>query len=1105
MKIVVSIRALLILLLFPIISFGFTLSVTLTNETCPGNGSLSFTVSNADPTGTIVFFVYKLPDITTPYASGPDNVLNGLTAGDYRIIARETVGSVTTSQQMDIKITSLFKPLTYTIQSVKDACSNRSTVTVITNTGTAATYAIISGPATFPEQASNTFTGLAAGIYRFRVTDICGNSVVQAFTVTVNPTVLTTTNPHFTDPTPSSCNFVVANNTVVASTGTVIAYPLNIQYILYLPGGSSTINVVLNSGNPTSQDISQTIPYDVNNDYLYSVTLTDACGTTFPATNFIVNNDISIESDVIPLPCNQYYFTLKIKNSSGPYSLQFTTMPAGFNPTAFNGSYPGPLSLPTVDFGSLTNPVPFGDYEVSITDTCGKTDSVKFTVEDAPPVVSAIGASNGCLSNDGQITVSGNSKVVAAVVTAAPAGYPFPLPHNVSGSIDSAGILNLNPVPQGDYTLRVTDDCGDIYDPLNVTVPAYENQGIQVDVLQGCGTGRASIKITGNNGKLTSVRITAAPAGFTFTLPYDISNNIVATGELYLTDLPSGNYTFTAVDGCNFTSSKSAVIDGYTITTSSFSLVADCGVFNIPLEFLSNASTAETFGLQKLLDADAGIWGNPITEAVYVDGTAPNGTNSYMLENHATNFNLTFNGVFRIVHHFVSYNNGSDINAGLVPSEAKSCIEILSPTLSFANALAINDVFRIPCSSTGNFDVLLNTTGPPPLHYRITEKDGIPFIVDNGTSNVFLNITPGIYKFEVEDSCGNTVNRTFDVSDLTSLVTIYPVCDMLYCTSTITGNETFDLSAQSPIILGDQSTADYTLSYYTSQANADSNTNPISNLTAFNPTTNPQTIYIRLIFNQLPNCFQTGTFDLITGQNPRVNLLTDYVVCDSQPIQLDASGGNLPTTTYSWSNGANTPAITISDIGTTTVNVTATNVYATCNTTSLSCSTTKEITVNLVDIPEIDRIDTADWTDNENSITIITTHQGAFEYSLDGTNFQDSPTFLHLLPGLYTVYVRDTGGCRIVTAEIWLLNYPKFFTPNGDGYNETWYVKNSENEPEFKVYIYDRYGKLITSIVSNGPGWDGKLNGRVLFADDYWFTAYRQDGRILKGHFTLKR
>lgn len=1106
MKIFFNLQVSLFLLLCPLMSFGFDLSISHTNETCAGNGSLTFTVSNTNPGGSIVYLVYKLPDVTTPYASGPDPILNGLTAGTYRIIARETVGSTTTTQQQDVTITSSFTPLTYTVNSTNQACSNMSTVSVTVDTGAAVSYAIISGPSTFPPQTSNTFTGLAAGIYRIRVTDSCGNSLVQAFTVSVNPPLLGTNNPRFTDTSPPSCNFIVANNTIVAAQGTVIAYPVQVLYTLYLPGGVTNSTTVLNSGDPASQNISLTIPYDINNDYIYSITLTDVCGITYPANNFIVNNSIKLASDVIPLPCNEYYFIINVLNFSGSYTLQFTNSPAGFNATAFNSSYPGPLSQPSVIFGGSTNPTPIGDYEITVTDICGKTDTLSFKVEDKPPVVTAIGGSFGCLSNQGQITVSGSSsKLVTAIITTAPAGYPSPVPHNVTAVIDNLGVLNLSPVPQGDYVFRVTDDCGNVYDPVEVTVPPYDNQGLNINVLPGCGIGRASLNMTSNNSKLVSVKITAAPSSYAFPIPHDVSNNILANGEMYLADLPSGSYTFTVLDGCNFTNIETRQINGYTITRNSFSLVADCGVFNIPLDVLNNITVNQTFGLQKLLNPVTNTWGNPVSGAVYTDGTVPNATNSYMLQNNQTNLNITFNGTFRIVHYFTSYNSGGDIKGNVVNSPIKDCIEVLSPTLSFNNALTINNVYLIPCSSSGNFDVFISANGAPPLRYRIIEKDNSPFVVDNGNSDVFLNLGPGIYKFEVEDSCGNSVNRTFDVTDLTSLVTVFPVCNILKCVPTITGNETFDLSAQSAAILGIQSATDYTLSYHPSQADADANTNTITNLTGYNPVSNPQTIYTRLFFNQLPNCYQTGTFDLVAGQTPKVNLAPDYVSCGGQPVNLDASGGNLPSTSYTWSTGATTSGITVSDVGTSSIDITASNTYGSCNGTDLSCTTSKTIVVNIAAVPVIDHIDLHDWTDNQNSITVVTAQSGNWEYSIDGINFQNSPLFSNLLPGLYTVYVRDPGSCTTLTQEIWLLNYPKFFTPNGDGYNETWYVRNSDNEPDFKVYIYDRYGKLITNILSNGPGWDGKYNGKVLFADDYWFTAYRQDGRIHRGHFTLKR
>ena len=1108
MKILFTTYWLLQLLLFTINGFGFNLTVTSTNETCSGNGSLSFTPSNTDPNGSIVYVVYKLPDVTIPYASGTSTSVSGLSAGDYRIIARETVGSTTTSQQQDVTITSSYIPLTYTIQSLNQACLTTSTISIVVKTGTAITYAIISGPVTFPSQASNTFSGLAVGIYRIKVTDSCGNSVVQAFTVTLNPAGLTITDPIFTDTPIPSCNFVVANNTIASAPGTVIGYPLHIEYVLHLPDGTvSHIQYVLNSGNPVSQVVSETVPYPNNQDYTYDMIITDACNTTYPGSSFIVNKAISISSIVNTLPCNKYYFTLKTDNYVGSYSLQFTTVPAGFNPAAFNSSYPGLYNQSSVSFGSQTQPVPFGDYTVTVTDMCGKTNTTDIHIINKPPHPDSTGINNGCSTNDGKIVLSlADYIIITAVVTAAPSSYPFTLPHDVSALISSDGsVLTIDPVPLGDYIIQITDNCGDIIPPINVNVPTFIVKEMEIEVLQGCGLNNASVRLTSNNGTPVTVKITAAPSSYPFPLPHEVSSNIISNGKVYISDLPTGNYTFSILDNCGFTSTKTEMINGYAITSSSFQLVPECGVFNILLHFVDNASSDETFGLQKLLNPDSNIWGNPITGAIYTEGTVLNETNSYLLENNSTNYNLSFNGVFRIVHHFTSYNNGSDIINNVVTSPTKDCIEILSPTLSYNSALAINKIYRIPCSSNGNFDVYLSTIGTNPLHYKIVEKDGVSFVVDNGTSDVFLNLTQGTYKFEIEDSCGNILNRTFDVSDLSSLVTIYPVCDKFNCVSTITGNETFDLSSQSAIILGAQLSSQYTLTYYTSQTDAENNINSIPNLVNFNPATNPETIYIRLIFNRFPNCYETGSFNLITGQAPKINLASDYLICDGHPVLLDASLGNLPTTSYSWSNGLNTSNITVSAIGTTTVSVTATNTYGSCNNVPFNCTTSKDIVVTIPDLPQIDHIETADWTDNENSITVVTSHDGIFEYSIDGINFQASAIFSHLTPGLYTVYVRDINGCKTVTEEIWLLNYPKFFTPNGDGYNETWYIKNSENEPDFKVYIFDRYGKLITAITSNTLGWDGKLNGKLLFADDYWFTAYRQDGRILRGHFTLKR
>ncbi|MES2543842.1 MAG: T9SS type B sorting domain-containing protein [Bacteroidota bacterium] len=154
----------------------------------------------------------------------------------------------------------------------------------------------------------------------------------------------------------------------------------------------------------------------------------------------------------------------------------------------------------------------------------------------------------------------------------------------------------------------------------------------------------------------------------------------------------------------------------------------------------------------------------------------------------------------------------------------------------------------------------------------------------------------------------------------------------------------------------------------------------------------------------------------------------------------------------------------------------------------------------------ISQIVTTDWTDNNNTITVLVSDNsiGDYEYSLDGIVFQDSNIFTGLESGVYTVTVRDKNGCGIINEDVYLLVYPKFFTPNGDGYNDFWSIKYSRFEPGLKIKILDRYGKFIKELNYNET-WDGTYNGVPLFSTDYWFVVYRANGKEHRGHFSMKR
>ncbi|TYA74188.1 T9SS type B sorting domain-containing protein [Seonamhaeicola marinus] len=81
---------------------------------------------------------------------------------------------------------------------------------------------------------------------------------------------------------------------------------------------------------------------------------------------------------------------------------------------------------------------------------------------------------------------------------------------------------------------------------------------------------------------------------------------------------------------------------------------------------------------------------------------------------------------------------------------------------------------------------------------------------------------------------------------------------------------------------------------------------------------------------------------------------------------------------------------------------------------------------------------------------------------------------------------------------------PSFFTPNNDGTNDTWRVIDNTNTFT-SIYIYDRYGKLLKSLLPNNFEWNGTFNGNLMNTDDYWFVINTNSGIPIKGHFTLKR
>ena len=151
---------------------------------------------------------------------------------------------------------------------------------------------------------------------------------------------------------------------------------------------------------------------------------------------------------------------------------------------------------------------------------------------------------------------------------------------------------------------------------------------------------------------------------------------------------------------------------------------------------------------------------------------------------------------------------------------------------------------------------------------------------------------------------------------------------------------------------------------------------------------------------------------------------------------------------------------------------------------------------------------------NNNSITIKNKADfgnGVYTFSIDNIDgpYQKSTTFENLTSGFHTVFILDNTLCGFDKIEIPILGFPKYFTPNNDGINDTWQLKGFSTDiyPTSKIFIFDRFGKLIGEINPISNGWNGAFNGKTLPSSDYWFTVQltNSEGIVTnyKGHFSL--
>ena len=276
--------------------------------------------------------------------------------------------------------------------------------------------------------------------------------------------------------------------------------------------------------------------------------------------------------------------------------------------------------------------------------------------------------------------------------------------------------------------------------------------------------------------------------------------------------------------------------------------------------------------------------------------------------------------------------------------------------------------------------------------------------------------------------------------------------------------------------------------------------------------TNTQNITVNVQNPLNTVCSATTTLNFVINPIPNIDLnidgLANELVCSNlSTFFVTLNAGILdgsPTSDYDYvwtkngaSIGTNSPTLSVNAEGVYTVEVT----------NHSGCSRTRTITVTASNIATIVSVDVVDLTD-VNTVTVNATGPGDYQYSIDEPNgfWQDSNFFTNVPAGIHQVYVNDKNGCGLVHQEIVIVGIPKYFTPNGDSYNDVWEIKGVSKYPQAEVKLFDRYGKFLAVLNATNRSWNGMYNGLPLPADDYWYVLNLGNGKPeIKGHFSLKR
>ena len=240
------------------------------------------------------------------------------------------------------------------------------------------------------------------------------------------------------------------------------------------------------------------------------------------------------------------------------------------------------------------------------------------------------------------------------------------------------------------------------------------------------------------------------------------------------------------------------------------------------------------------------------------------------------------------------------------------------------------------------------------------------------------------------------------------------------------------------------------------------------------------------------------------------NIIGDNELCEGDTTFLNAVSANK----YSWNTGDTISQIMVYNSG--KYKVTGTNLRG--------CVKSDEVEVIVYNIPNSDfNVSPREINRKNHIVNVNISQESDVDYHWDmgdgasysGNNVWHNYDDLDINTGefIVTLIAENGFGCADTTSKnvIVIPDIPNIFTPNGDGYNDNWFVTLSDYLSEnIRATIFDRWGELITEIDDDQYiSWNGKFRGQQANPGVYVYvikcTDRNGEERIFSGDVTLLR